>query len=566
MRHTQTRLRIEPLERRAVPAVLLVGPTRPFTKPSQAAAVAQDGDTVRIDAGTYTNDAAVWQANDLTIEGVGGRAVLDATGFAIPNRKAIFTIVGANATVRNLTFQGAHDAAGADKNWAGIRQEGATLTVLDCAFLRNDDGILANAVATSDITVRRTEFGFNGYGDGQSHNIYVNQVRSFTLTDSYTHDANVGHLVKSRALTNVLRYNRIVGGTGTGSYEVNLPNGGDSYLVGNVIQQGAASQNGTVVSYAEEGATNPVQRLYVVGNTVVNDRSAGTFVRVAGTPADAWLVNNVFAGPGTVLSGPATQNHHNLTTTTAIFVNPAGYDYRLRAGTAAIDAGVAPGAVNGVDLTPLFQPTAPLVSEPRPAVGPLDIGAFEYRPPQVGDVAVNAGQPNGAQRSRVTSLAVTFDAVVTFAGPVANAFALSRIGGGTVGGFTATASVVNGVTVVTLSGFIGAETEFGSLADGRYSLTVRANQIVGGFDGNGDGTAGDDYTLNGSVANGLYRLYGDANADGVVNATDFGPFRNAFGSATGQTAYLDWLDLNGDGAINAFDFSQFRTRFGSGVP
>ncbi len=184
----------------------------------------------------------------------------------------------------------------------------------------------------------------------------------------------------------------------------------------------------------------------------------------------------------------------------------------------------------------------------------------------VSGVQVNASQANGTQRSRVTAVTVTFTAQVTFVGPVADAFDLSRIGGGAVGGFTATASVVGGVTVVTLSNFTGAETQFGSLADGRYSLTVRANQIVGGFDGNGDGTAGDDYSLNGSVANGLYRLYGDANADGVINAVDFGQFRGAFGTASGDSAYRDFLDIDGDGFINAFDFAQFRTRFGSGVP
>ena len=52
------------------------------------------------------------------------------------------------------------------------------------------------------------------------------------------------------------------------------------------------------------------------------------------------------------------------------------------------------------------------------------------------------------------------------------------------------------MTVVTLTGFTGAETQFGSLADGRYTLTVRANQVTAGglqLDGDGDGTGGDDY-------------------------------------------------------------------------
>ncbi len=188
-------------------------------------------------------------------------------------------------------------------------------------------------------------------------------------------------------------------------------------------------------------------------------------------------------------------------------------------------------------------------------------------PPHVTGAIVNGGV---AQRSRVASLAIRFDSVMTFAGGnVAAAFGLSRIGGGAVGGFTATAAVVGGVTVVTLSSFTGAETQFGSLADGRFSVLVRANLVSSDgrpLDGNGDGTGGDDFTLAGTTANGLFRLYGDVNGDGVINAVDFGQFRGAFGTSTGQVAYRDFLDFDGDGQINAFDFAQFRTRFGSSVP
>ncbi len=188
-------------------------------------------------------------------------------------------------------------------------------------------------------------------------------------------------------------------------------------------------------------------------------------------------------------------------------------------------------------------------------------------PPRVGTVV--AGDGTQQHRSRVASITVSFDAQVTFAGAVADAFALSRIGGGTVGGFTATANVVGGVTVVTLAGFTGAETEFGSLADGRYRVVVRANQVTANgqqLDGDGNGTGGDDFALDGSIANGLFRLFGDANGDGTNNAFDFGQFRPAFGSSTGQTAYLDFLDFDAGGTINAFDFGQFRNRFGAGVP
>ena len=70
----------------------------------------------------------------------------------------------------------------------------------------------------------------------------------------------------------------------------------------------------------------------------------------------------------------------------------------------------------------------------------------------------------------------------------------------------------------------------------------------------------------GTAANGLFRLFGDYTGEGVVNAADFGQFRNAFGAATGDSAYLTFFDFNGDGAINAFDLGQFLTVFGASVP
>jgi hypothetical protein len=189
---------------------------------------------------------------------------------------------------------------------------------------------------------------------------------------------------------------------------------------------------------------------------------------------------------------------------------------------------------------------------------------WEQGGPAVGGVGVNQGAD---QRSRVTDLTVTFDAPVTFAGAVASAFTLARNSDGAVVGFTATAGVVGGVTVVTLNGFTGTATEFGSLADGRYTLTALASQITYNgchLDGNGDGTDGDDYTF--GDAQGLLRFYGDVNGDRVVNGTDFGVFRDAFGTVVGDPAYVDYLDFDGDGAVNGTDFAQFRARFGMVLP
>jgi hypothetical protein len=195
-----------------------------------------------------------------------------------------------------------------------------------------------------------------------------------------------------------------------------------------------------------------------------------------------------------------------------------------------------------------------------------DIGAFEFQAPAA--TVVNDGSN---QRSRVTSLTVTFSAQVTFAGTVGAAFTLTRNSDNAVIGFTATSSIVNGVTQVTLNGFTGTATDFGSLADGRYTLTALSSQItIGGsaLDGDGNGTPGGNYTYTDTPAQGigLFRFFGDVNGDQVVNGLDLGVFRNAFGTSAGDPNYQSYLDFNGDGVINGFDLGQFRTRFGTSLP
>jgi hypothetical protein len=196
--------------------------------------------------------------------------------------------------------------------------------------------------------------------------------------------------------------------------------------------------------------------------------------------------------------------------------------------------------------------------------------ASTARPPLV----VGAPQVNGGavQRSMVTSISVAFSTVVGLPANVASAFTLTRIGGGAVTIGSATAQTVNGGTVVTLSGFSGAEaSQGGSLNDGRYTLTALANQITANafqLDGNGDGTAGDNFTFGDSGAatgNQLYRFFGDVNGDRFVNGTDFADFRTAFGTQSPDPNYNVAFDLNGDGFVNGTDFGVFRTNFGSNI-
>ncbi len=320
----------------AGPRTWRVGPDRALTTPSAAAAVARDGDTVLIDPGTYAGDVATWTQDDLTLRGDGGRAHLRADGRDAQG-KAIWVIAGDRTTVDRIELSG---AAVPDRNGAGIRQEGTGLVVTRSWFHDNENGILTGADPDSDVVIRRSRFFRNGAGDGYSHNLYVGAVRSLTVTGSWLSSADTGHELKSRAARNTIVANRISDGNATASYSIDLPNGGLSLVAGNVVVQGPRSENPALVSYGAEGLTHASRTLWVVNNTFVNRRSAGTFVAIA-DGSRAHLRNNLLVGPGDLTNNATADTRANRRVGLRGFVAPDTEDFRLRPSSPAVGRGVA---------------------------------------------------------------------------------------------------------------------------------------------------------------------------------------------------------------------------------
>jgi hypothetical protein len=354
----------------APPRTWRVGPDRALTTPSAAAAVARDGDTVLIDAGTYSGDVATWTQDDLTLRGDGGRAHLRADGQDAQG-KAIWVIAGDRTTVDRIELSG---AAVPDRNGAGIRQEGTGLTVTRSWFHDNENGILTGADPDSDVVVRRSRFFRNGAGDGYSHNLYVGAVRSLTVVGSWLSDADTGHELKSRAATNTILANRISDGDATASYSIDLPNGGRSLVAGNVIVQGPRSENPALVSYGAEGLTNPSSVLWVVNNTFVNRQASGTFVALA-DGSRAHLRNNLLVGPGVLTSGPAADARRNRVVDLDGFVAPASEDFHLLPSSPAVDLGTTVPR----RWRPRWEYAAPARLVRRLLAGRIDLGAHELR-------------------------------------------------------------------------------------------------------------------------------------------------------------------------------------------
>jgi hypothetical protein len=129
-----------------------------------------------------------------------------------------------------------------------------------------------------------------------------------------------------------------------------------------------------------------VDQLYIVNNTFAfpNPNRDGQII-LAATTTNLYIQNNIFYQPGQNIgiSGTSSGAHidHNLSTGTVggggigsnientdpQFVNPSAFDFRLRAGSPAIDAGVT-----------LSYVTSDFLGVSRPQGAAYDIGAFEF--------------------------------------------------------------------------------------------------------------------------------------------------------------------------------------------
>jgi hypothetical protein len=272
-------------------AVLSVGPGQQYSTITVAVAAAQNGDTIQVQAGAYPNQYVSIRKN-ITLQGVGGRVEIVSTGL-IPNGRAIF-ITNGDITIENFSFSGAQVA---HRNGAGIKEESGNLILNNCGFFNNEMGVLTGNTGRGSITINNSEFAHNGYGDGQSHNLYVGKITTLTITNSYFHDAKVGHEIKSRALNTIITNSRIYDLNGTASYSIDLPNGGDAVIQNNIIEQGPFSENPIIITIGEEGNTNPGKSLFVSGNTILNDNVSSFSLAVRNaTTTTAQITNNKFFG------------------------------------------------------------------------------------------------------------------------------------------------------------------------------------------------------------------------------------------------------------------------------
>ena len=349
--------------------ILRVGPGETFTRIADAAKAARDGDIVEILPGEYRGDVATWRQKKLMIRGIGERPVLIADG-KIAQGKAIWVIANGDILIDNIEFRGARAA---DHNGAGIRFERGRLEVRNSVFIDNQTGILAANFDDAELFVRDSLFA-QAPQQMQSlpHLLYVGRIARLEVSGSRFHQGYRGHLLKSRARYNDIRYNLLYDGPqGEASYELDLPNGGLAFVVGNIIGQSANTQNPTVIAYGAEGNAWPESALYLAHNTLLSDRHTGTlFLRTWADrlPADAEIVgiNNLSVGLGSLTLINGGDYRGNVPLPPGTLQDPDTLDFRPL-GAGLLRKFTAPaGNARSVALEPEAEFVLPIGTRPLP--------------------------------------------------------------------------------------------------------------------------------------------------------------------------------------------------------
>ncbi len=365
-------------------STLMVGPKGAPMSLTDALAQAKDGDTIELLPGDYTGAPVVIENRRLLIKGVGKRPLIKGSG-KMASAKALWLVRGGEVTLENLEFRGARSN---DGEGAGIRMEGGRLHLRKVALYDNEYGLFAPLAEQAELRIEDCEFGLAPRVVGGLHHLLnVGRIAKLTITGSRFQQGFEGQLIKSRARENFIAYNFIHDGQrGGASYEIEIANGGLATILGNVIGQGADSQNPVLVSYGTEKVGWDKNALVLAHNTFVNYAwTPAWFVRVIekNLPPDTEVVavNNLLVGNGLLwpaLGGGKVVAAGNRPVSRRVLRDADTYAFELLPNSLWRGSAVDPRNVAGRDLTPKTEFEWPVGGVPiRPGLSVWAPGAYQ---------------------------------------------------------------------------------------------------------------------------------------------------------------------------------------------
>jgi parallel beta-helix repeat protein len=228
-----------------------------------------------------------------------------------------------------------------------------------------DNGVLVGGGSDYNEFINGSVHDTGSNPSGPPHAFYVGSANNlFERLNIYNSQNGCGlHLYdggKPNVHDNIIRYNRIWNNRGANCAGILVSNGSNNLIHNNVVWN-----NGGHGIYLYHGASFA----RVFNNTVYDNTAIGLYVSATDIVSSVWKNNISFGNKaGNILnSGTATIISNNLTSDPK-FVDPAGHDFRIQSGSAAIDTGANLAPVVFEDIS----------GRARPSGSAYDIGAYEY--------------------------------------------------------------------------------------------------------------------------------------------------------------------------------------------
>jgi hypothetical protein len=536
------------------------------------------------------------------------------------NASRVFDIFGSSPLTVGISGMRLTGGSGGASGGGAVYLQAANVTltnvVVDASTAVYGAGISLNAIGDTLTLINSTVAGntantTTGHGGG----IDVQQVGNVALVNT-TLSGNSAGSSGGGIYFNLGGSLQVTDSTISGNTAGGVRYGGGVYWWGSVNANGFTISNSTIANN-QAGAfgggiwlnnfNSSAGGVLNVTSCTITANSAGSGGGIYDTSAGIiHLDNSIIAGNTANPSYPDIYDVAPVTSTYDAIGNSTGFTYTAGTGDLPVGAALNLGALsNHGGPTPTIVPGPGSAAidagdpaqggpgrtdqrgVPRPQGAGVDIGAVETAtPPQVASVVVGSG----AQRSEVRQVVVTFDRAVSFTGGNGNAAAAFQLQHLSYGSTVYTSAFVNnlgaavttdgqGRTVVTLTfTAVGNSTQeidpasiqnggAASLNDGKYQLTIFGANVSGsGGQLAGDGSIpGSNYVTPAYGSPGdtvrLYRLFGDATGDGVVDLSDLTAFRNTYNAGTGNPAFVPYLDSDNDGVIDLDDLTAFRNRY-----
>lgn len=333
----------------------------------------------------------------------------------IRSARSPYTFTAANGSVQTY----------ADNAAAVYIEKGDNITLRNCVLSDSGNGLFASSsdtVLSRNILIEGCYLHSNGIANSiYQHNVYT-EAQGITFQYNRLGPLRAGCLgnnLKDRSAGLIVRYNWIEGGNrqldlvdgGGCALITNDPRYRETFVYGNILVEPDADGNRQIVHYGGDSANTADYRkgtLYFYHNTLVSKRTdrttlfrlstneercdarnnifyttaAGNTLSILDYTGTVQLSRNWFKG-GWVVSfnvppaGGVVDDATSVLGTTPGFVDEMGQDYRLAAGSGAVNAG---GALNTITLAAnniTRQYRRHQSSEARPIDGALDLGAYE---------------------------------------------------------------------------------------------------------------------------------------------------------------------------------------------